>query len=297
MPRGFLLVDKEGGWTSHDLVAKIRGLAGQKKAGHAGTLDPMATGLVVVGLGRATRLLRFVQELPKEYEARVVFGVATDTLDAEGAILSREPLPVTADDVASVIPRFVGTILQVPPMVSALRVGGRRLYELARAGKEIDRPARPVTIHELELKDFAPGQYPEATLRVRCGKGTYIRSLADDLAQALGGRAHLSALRRTSVGSLRVGEAFSIGALEAAARDGSLGDLILPPALALIDLPRVSVDASTARAVGHGMQFPASAFEVEAVGEEPFVVLDQAGNLLAVYRRSGRKAVVEVVLV
>lgn len=291
MARGFLLIDKEAGWTSHDVVAKVRRLTGQKKAGHAGTLDPMATGLVVVGVGKATRLLRFVQELPKEYVARMVFGVATDTLDAEGAILSREPMPVSQGEVEEVLPRFTGTILQVPPMVSALRIDGRRLYELAREGVEVGRPARPVDVYELRLIEFAPGQYPEATILVRCGKGTYVRSLADDLARALGGRAHLTALRRTAIGSLHVDGASSVGELETRWRER-----IVAPAAALADMPAVTVDAGTAEAVGHGMQFPASVLGGELEDGEAFLVLDQAAQLLAVYRRSGKRAAAEVVL-
>ena len=295
--RGFLLVDKESGWTSHDVVARIRRLAGTKKAGHAGTLDPMATGMLVVGLGRATRLLRFVQDLRKEYVARVAFGVATDTLDADGAIMSREPMPVTVDDVAAVLERFTGRIMQVPPMVSALRVEGRRLYELAREGRVVDRPSRPVEVHELEVVDFAPSDYPEATFRVVCGKGTYIRSLADDIAQALGGRAHLTSLRRTRVGSLDIeSSGRKISELEKAADDDRLSDLVLPPAAALADLPFVQADERTAEAVHHGVQFPSSLMAAELADDEPFRVLDQSGELLAVYRVSGPRAVAEVVL-
>ena len=139
---GFLLVDKPSGWTSHDVVAKVRNLLRMKKVGHAGTLDPMATGLVVVGIGRATRLLRFVQAAPKEYIAKAVFGVATDSLDADGAILERAEMDVTQSEVERVMERFTGTIAQVPPMVSARKVGGRKLYELAREGVEIEREAR-----------------------------------------------------------------------------------------------------------------------------------------------------------
>ena len=294
---GFLLIDKEGGWTSHDVVAKVRRLTGSKKAGHAGTLDPMATGLVVVGLGRATRLLRFVQDLAKEYVARVAFGVATDTLDADGAILSREPMPVTLEDVEAALPRFVGQIMQIPPMVSALRVDGRRLYELARAGQVVDRPPRPVHIYELEVVDFAPSDYPEATIRVVCGKGTYIRSLADDIAQALGGRAHLASLRRTRAGSLDVElNGYRITDLEQAAAEDRLESLVVLPAAGLADLPSIEADVATAEAVRHGKLFqgPFSAAQIE--DDEPFRVLDQFGELLAVYRRSGPQAVAEVVL-
>ena len=294
---GFLLVDKEGGWTSHDVVAKVRRLVGTKKGGHAGTLDPMATGLVVVGLGKATRLLRFVQDLGKEYEATVAFGVATDTLDSEGAILSREPMPVTREDVTAVLDRFTGRIMQVPPMVSALRVGGRRLYELAREGKEVDRPPRPVDVHKLEILDFAPSNYPEATMRIVCGKGTYIRSLADDIARALGGRAHLTALRRTRIGSLDIdASGHKIANLETAAAEGRLEDFILSPANGLGDLAAVDVDESTAEAVRHGVQFPSSLIAKGLPDDQVFRVLDPTGRLLAVYRVAGPKAVVEVVL-
>jgi tRNA pseudouridine55 synthase len=294
---GFLLVDKEGGWTSHDVVARVRALTRSKKVGHAGTLDPMATGLVVVGLGRATRLLRFVQDLPKEYVARVAFGIATDTLDAEGAILSREPMPVTGDEVGAVLPRFAGQIMQIPPMVSALRVDGRRLYELAREGQEVERPPRPVHVYEIELVDFAPSDYPEATIRVVCGKGTYIRSLADDIAQALGGRAHLASLRRTRAGSMQVeSSGLRIADLEEAADEFRLDSLVMSPAAGLADLPSIAADAETAEAVRHGAQFPGSAFGLEPGDDRPFRVLDQSGELLAVYRMSGRKAAAEVVL-
>jgi tRNA pseudouridine55 synthase len=207
VPDGFLLMDKPGGWTSHDVVARARRLVGERRLGHAGTLDPMATGLLVLGLGRATRLLRFVQHLPKVYRAVAVFGVATDTLDADGAVLSRQPMPVSEEEVRRGTARFVGSIAQVPPMVSARRVEGRRLYDLAREGKEVEREARLVEVQAFDLVDFAPSDYPEATFRIRCGSGTYVRSLADDLARSLGGRAHLTALRRTRIGSLRVEQA------------------------------------------------------------------------------------------
>jgi tRNA pseudouridine55 synthase len=295
--RGFLLVDKEGGWTSHDVVAKVRRLTGIKKAGHAGTLDPMATGLVVVGLGGATRLLRFVQELPKEYIAQVAFGVATDSLDADGAILSREPMPVTFDEVVSVLPRFTGQIFQVPPMVSAVRLEGRRLYELAREGKIVDRPSRSVEVFELDIVEFSPSDYPAATMRVVCGKGTYIRSLADDIARALGGRAHLTSLRRIRYGSLDVqSSGHRVADLERAAGEDHLDNLVVPPAEALADLPSVHVDEGSAEAVTHGVQFASSLFAAEVAEGRPFCVLDRSGELLAVYRIAGPMAVAEVVL-
>jgi tRNA pseudouridine55 synthase len=290
---GFVLVDKPSGWTSHDVVGKIRRLAGQKKVGHAGTLDPMATGLVIVGLGRCTRLLRFVQDQPKEYVTTAVFGVATDSLDADGAILSREPMEVEPGDVEAVLDRFCGPILQIPPMVSAVRVGGRRLYEMARKGEEIEREARPVTVYDLEIEDFAPGAYPEVTLRVQCGSGTYIRVLADDIARALGGRAHLTALRRTVNGGHTVAAAHSMDELVAAEEAGRFHEMVLSPLEGLPELTRVDVDEETARAAGHGMKFTASSFPDS--GSDAFRMVHE-GRLIAVYRVDGTVAKAEVVL-
>jgi tRNA pseudouridine55 synthase len=286
---GFLLVDKEGGWTSHDVVAKARRLLGQKKIGHAGTLDPMATGLLVLGLGRATRTIRYVQNANKTYVATAQFGVATDTLDADGAVLSRSPMAFDEADLRAVIPRFVGEIMQVPPMVSALKIDGRRLYDLAREGKEIERQARPVSVQQIEVLDFAPGRYPEVTFTVDCGSGTYIRTLADDLGRALGGFAHLTALRRTRIGRLSVEAAHSIGNLEELNPEAtvmSMGDVLLK------ELPQVVVDGTTALGVRNGRPLPADLFSVV---DRPYCVMDQEGRLLAVYSSDGVKARSEVV--
>ena len=294
MTTGFLLVDKPAGWTSHDVVAKVRRLLGQKKVGHAGTLDPLATGLLVLAAGRATRLLRFVQGAEKVYVARMLMGVATDTLDADGAVLSREPMPVSPEEIEAAAARFVGPIMQVPPMVSALKVGGRRLYDLAREGVEVEREARPVTIHELSIIDVAPGEYPEVVFRVRCSTGTYVRTLADDIALALGGRAHLTALRRVAIGALHVEDAHTIDALEQAAADGTLTDLVLDPAGGLAGMPLVRVAADTVPAVSNGSVFPAGALGDPVPGD--VAVVDPDGRLLAVYESDGRRAKPVVVI-
>lgn len=294
MPDGFLLVDKEGGCTSHDVVAAVRRAAGRGvKVGHGGTLDPMATGLLVLGLGRATRLLRYIQEGAKTYVATACFGVATDTLDADGAVLDREPMEVTQEEVEGVAARFVGEIMQVPPMVSALKVGGRRLYELARAGEVVDREARPVTVHEIRVLDFAPGDYPEVSLLVRCGGGTYVRTLADDIARALGGRAHLTALRRTRIGVLDVADAVPLASLGEAAASGSLPVRVIPPAAGLGHLPAAAVPSGAEAGVRNGAAFPA---RLLGAGEGPIRILDGAGVLLAVYRVEAGTARAEVVL-
>jgi len=290
---GFLLVDKPGGWTSHDVVARVRSALSVKKVGHAGTLDPMATGLLVLGLGRATRLLRFVQAFPKEYVARILFGVATDSLDADGAILTREPMPVDQDVVAGAMARFVGPILQVPPMVSARRVGGHRLYELARDGVEVEREATEVTIYAFDLVEFSPCDYPEATVRVRASAGTYVRTLADDVARALGGRAHLTALRRIRNGSLDVAEAATVDQITAAAAAGTAARLVLDPADGLPDIPAAVVEDDLAAAVANGV--PLAGHQLEA-GDGLVKLLDRGGTLLALYRVQGARAVPEVVL-
>jgi tRNA pseudouridine55 synthase len=291
---GFLLVDKPGGITSHDVVSRLRRLLGERRIGHAGTLDPMATGLLVVAVGRVTRLLRFVQGQPKEYRATAVLGVATDTLDADGATLTREPMPVSEAEVQAAATRFVGRIHQVPPMVSAIRVGGRRLHELAREGKEVDREAREVEIYSLEVTDFSPCDYPEVSFTVRCSTGTYVRTLADDIGRALGGRAHLSVLRRTAIGSLRTDAATPLEDLEERDADAAR-EALIPAATALGDLPAVEVAAETARGVRHGTPFAAAALGLDPEFRGPVRVLED-GTLLAVYGSDGRKARPEVVL-
>src|SRR5215212_9745073 len=248
---GLVVVDKPGGWTSHDVVAKLRKVFGQKRVGHAGTLDPDATGVLLVGLGRVTRLMRYLQETTKVYRGTIAFGVATDTLDAAGAVLERRAMPVSEADVRAATRRFLGEIQQIPPMVSARKVGGRRLHELAREGKEVEREARTVRIDRFEVEAFTPGPYPDAEVVVQCSSGTYIRSLALDVGAALGGPAHLSALRRLRVGSFAIEEAHTLPAIEA-----DPGACVLSPVEAMRGLERGLVDGDSARAVAHGSVFP-----------------------------------------
>jgi tRNA pseudouridine55 synthase len=280
MHDGLVVVDKPAGFTSHDVVAKLRKAYGQRKVGHAGTLDPDATGVLLVGLGRATRLLRYLSEAGKAYEGRIVFGIATSTLDAAGEIVDQRPMPITRDDVEQMIPRFLGDIEQLPPMVSAVKVGGRRLHELARAGQEVERAPRPVRVDRFEVVAFEAGPYPEADVEVECGSGTYIRSLAADLGTALGGSAHLAALRRTRVGSFTLDEARPLVDVEA---DPPVA--VLPLATAMRDLERVDLDDEQARAVSHGVSFAAGALAVHGAG--PYAFIGPDGALLAVYDTRG----------
>ena len=205
-PLGLAVVDKEPGWTSHDVVARCRRIFGQRRVGHAGTLDPDATGILLVGIGRVTRTLRFLTALGKQYEGEVVLGKATSTLDASGEVTGTWDMSaVTLTEVRSAAATLTGAIEQVPPMVSAVKIDGRRLHELARAGLEVDRPARPVTVSRFDV--ISPGDEP-GTFRVvvECSSGTYIRVLAEDLAAHLGTIGHLSALRRTAVAPTEKGK-------------------------------------------------------------------------------------------
>ncbi|MEA3509795.1 MAG: tRNA pseudouridine(55) synthase TruB [Actinomycetota bacterium] len=292
---GFLLIDKEQGWTSHDVVAKVRGLVGGK-VGHAGTLDPMATGLLVLGLGRSTRLLRFVQGFQKEYQATALFGVATDSLDADGAIIDRSPLPVDAADLEAVAGRFRGSILQIPPMVSARKVEGKRLYELARAGQVVEREARSVTIYSLTITHLAPSDYPEVSFDIVCSTGTYVRTLGDDMARALGGRAHLTQLRRVRNGTLNVANAVSVDQVETALADETISSLIVDPATALADIPGIEVEASYIPGIRNGVPIPAASLTNDGdVTDESLVRLLADGTLLGIYRIDGSAAKPEVI--
>lgn len=287
---GFVLVDKAGGWTSHDVVARSRRILGMRRIGHSGTLDPMATGLLVLGIGRATRLLRFVTELPKEYEATARFGVATDSLDADGEVTARAPMSIDREDVASAMDRFRGEILQTPPMVSAVKVGGKRLHELARRGEEVERPARRVTVCRLDLEGFSAGPFPEVRFRVVGGSGLYVRVLADDLARDLGGRAHLTSLRRVASGGLRVEDAWTVEQMACLGDEGRVADAVLEPSDALSHLPSVSVGSEEAAMVSNGRRLPSP----PDLDGHVRVIAD--GRLLAVYRARDDRLVPEVVL-
>jgi tRNA pseudouridine55 synthase len=280
MRDGLVVVDKPAGFTSHDVVGKLRKIYGQRRVGHAGTLDPDATGVLLVGLGRATRLLRYLSAEGKAYRGRIVFGIATSTLDAAGEVLDQRPMALTPDDVERALPQFVGDICQLPPMVSAVKVGGRRLHELAREGKEVERVARPVRVERFVLEAFEPGPYPEATVFVECGSGTYIRTLAADLGSALGGCAHLAELRRLRVGSFSLAEAHTLAQVEA-----DPGRAVLPLVVAMRGLEQVEVDEEQAHAVAHGVAFAPGALQTE--GEGPFALIGPGGALLAVYDRHG----------
>jgi tRNA pseudouridine55 synthase len=281
---GFLVIDKPEGITSHDVVARVRSATGIRRVGHAGTLDPAATGVLVVGIGRATRLLRFVQDGSKAYLATVRFGIATDTLDRQGREVWRGPMRFTRLEMEEALDHFRGRITQQVPMVSAVKVGGRRLHQLAREGKEVERPQRQVEIDRLEVGSFQAGDFPVAVLAIECSKGTYVRVLADDLARWLGGRAHLEALRRTRVGPFTEREAITIDRL------GEWTALLRPPLAAVAELPRRVVVGAERLLVENGRPLPPG----DAGGRQ--AVIDAAGELLAVYRSDESGSRPEVVI-
>jgi tRNA pseudouridine55 synthase len=271
-PDGLVVVDKEAGWTSHDVVAKSRGLLGTRKVGHSGTLDPDATGLLLLGVGRVTRLLKFLTELPKTYTCEIVFGVETSTLDSSGeTVRTHDMSTISFADVEQAAQTLTGAIMQVPPMVSAVKVDGRRLHELAREGIEVERDARPVTIHRFVVE---PTDDPSVIrAEVECSSGTYVRTLAADLGHALGGGAHLRELRRTVIGSFTLADAHRLDAVSP--------DVVLSPAEAMRDYPVVTVTEAERIDVGHGKVLAA---DDRFTGDGPWAVLDIDRRLLAMYR-------------
>jgi tRNA pseudouridine55 synthase len=266
---GLAIVDKQAGWTSHDVVAKARGLLRNKKIGHSGTLDPDATGVLLLGVGRVTRLLRYLTVLPKTYRGELLLGIETTTLDASGDVTATHDMSATRpDDVRAAVTSLTGDIMQVPPMVSAVKVDGKRLHQLAREGKEVERDARPVTVRRFEVEPADdPGAY---RFVVECSSGTYVRSLVADLGRALRGGAHMRSLRREAIGSFGIDEARPLDEIE-----------VLAPREALRDYATVVVDDETARDVGHGKVLSCDAIGFDGVG--PWAVVDGSGDLLAMY--------------
>jgi tRNA pseudouridine55 synthase len=272
-----VVVDKEAGVTSHDVVDRLRRRFGERRIGHAGTLDPPATGVLVCGVGRATRLLPFVAGATKAYTGEIVLGIATTTLDDTGEVVARVPMDVGPDEIRAAAAALTGEIEQVPPMVSAVRVAGRRLHELAREGQEVERDPRPVMVHRFDVEPTADPAVWQAV--VECSSGTYVRSLAADLGGSLGGVAHLRRLRRTAVGSFIAAEAQPVDVAPLA-----------PVETAVRNLPRIDVDETTAGRVGHGAQLDPSLM----AGSPPWAVFGPDGALLAVYEphRDATKPVV-----
>lgn len=285
---GVLVCDKPAGMTSHDVVAKVRRLAHQRRVGHGGTLDPPATGVLVVALGRATRLLPFLPMEPKRYLAGIAFGAETDTLDASGATTGTAPVDgIDEAAVARGLERFLGPQQQVPPMVSAVKLDGERLYLKARRGETVERAPRPVIIHALELCGFQPGPPPLATVAVTCSGGTYVRVLAADLGRELGSLAHLASLRRTAVGAFGELEARTLSQLEALP---SVSSALIDPAAAMRSVSVRTLSEGEAAALSSGQTLGPT-----GVGD-PVAAVGPDGRLVAVIQDGAGRARARVVL-
>ena len=273
--------------TSHDVVDAVRRRLRTRKVGHGGTLDPDATGVLLLGVGKATKLLQYAQASPKRYRAVAGFGTTTTTQDASGEVVERRPVSITHDDVEIAAKGFVGDIEQIPPMVSAIKVGGERLYRKARRGEEVERRARRVTVYSLELLGFTQAGRtgaPEATLDVSCSAGTYVRTLVHDLGTTLGCGAHLISLRRTAAGGWSETDAVLL--------DSVGPDDLRPLSEAVRDLPAVEVDDGDARLVADGRPIEA---RTDAPDDGLVAVLHD-GDLLGVYRRRGSNLVADRVV-
>lgn len=252
MLNGIINIYKEAGFTSHDVVAKMRGICGQKKIGHTGTLDPAAVGVLPVCLGSGTKLCGMLTDEDKEYEARLLLGVTYDTQDTTGRLLDNREVSVSPQQVREVILSFQGKYLQTPPMYSALKVGGKRLYDLARSGIEVERKARPVEIKEIEIQDM---ELPLVNIRVVCSKGTYIRTLCSDIGERLGCGGAMAYLKRTRVGIFRAENAITLKELELFKQEGRLFERLVPPDSLFAQYPALHVRNEYLKTVRNGNIF------------------------------------------
>lgn len=277
---GIILIDKQPDWTSHDAVAKLRRVASERRIGHSGTLDPMATGLLVAFLGRATRAVEFAEADTKEYRAALRLGLTTDTEDVTGEVLTRCDRPVSREELLSVLPRFLGAQEQIPPMYSAIKIGGKKLCDIARKGGEVERAPRKIEITRLECTGERDGDF---LLDIRCSKGTYIRTLCADIGTALGVGGCMAALRRTRAGAFSVEDAHTLSEIEARGAESFL----LPTDRVFAPYPSATADAAAEKRIRVGADYacalPGGAYRVYAESGE-FLMLGRctAGNMTVI---------------
>lgn len=281
MTEGLLVIDKPAGITSHDVVDRVRAVLGTTKVGHAGTLDPDATGVLLVGVGRATRFLSYAQSAPKSYRAVASFGTTTTTQDASGDVVSERPVTFSSEDLDAVAARFIGDIEQTPPMVSAVKVAGQRLHQLARRGKEVERKPRPLKIYELRVADVELGERAEATLEIRCSAGTYVRTLINDIGETLGAGAHMKSLVRTEAGGF--------GLDEAVALEGVSESDLRPLIDTVRGLFRFEVEPDAAKLVRNGRPLNLFGTKLPGVEEDDHVAVSHDEKLLGVYTLKGER--------
>lgn len=288
MYHGIINVYKEAGFTSHDVVAKLRGICKQKKIGHTGTLDPDAVGVLPVCLGSATRLCDMLTDRQKEYVAKLRLGMVTDTQDISGKVLEQKEVNVSDEEFEGALMSFLGETMQVPPMYSALKVNGKKLYELARQGREVERTPRPVTIYEIEI---IRRDSPEYTIRVRCSKGTYIRTLCHDIGQKLGCGGVMTGLTRTQVGEFKLEKAFTLLQLQQYADEERLSEIIFPIEGVFEKLSQLIVKEKSEKALLNGNQLKPGDVLIssEPVDGEEFRVYSHQGHFFGVYRYEERR--------
>ena len=278
---GIIIIDKPQEWTSNDVVSRLRRVFNTRRIGHGGTLDPMATGVLPVFVGRATRGVEFFEHAQKVYETTIRFGLTTDTEDITGKVLTENEVSLTEDALQAVLPRFRGEILQVPPMYSAIKVNGQKLYDLARKGREVERQPRSITIHELEMLDFSGN---EARLRVRCSKGTYIRTLCKDIGEALGCGGCMAALRRVEAGEYTLEGAIPLRELlEISERGEDVEHLLRPVDTMFASHPAFQLSEKQARLVKNGNAFTSDC------ADGTYRVYASDGEFLALCRAEGGK--------
>ena len=273
---GILTINKATGMTSHDVVARIRKLLKQKRVGHAGTLDPAASGVLPICIGQGTRVAEYLSESGKAYQAEILFGIVTDTYDSEGTVVcTTDAANLTLTQIEALLPQFLGKQMQLPPLYSAIKLQGQPAYKRIRAGEEITLEARPVELYQLQILDWQP---PRLTLSIACSKGTYIRSLAYDLGERLGYGAHLSALVRTRSGPFTLSESVTLEQIATAIEQGTIAQLVWPVDTALQHYPALHLDAATVERVLHGSTFRCE----EQPSAELARVYDTQGRFLAI---------------
>lgn len=279
---GILVLDKPGGISSMDAVRKVKRASGIKRVGHGGTLDPMATGVIPILLGRATRLMEYMLDSSKEYVGDICLGVSTDTYDADGQItIRRDSSGVTQEEVEDVLLHFLGRIEQTPPMFSALKRRGKRLYELARQGIEVQREPRAMTVHSIRLVDWRP---PIATVQIECSRGFYMRSLAHDIGTELGCGAHLQSLARLRTGRLKIADAVSIETVQRSFQEGTWRELLISPDSALGDLRALVVGERERRDIQNGRRIYLARPGRASRRDERFRAYSEEGEFLALLR-------------
>lgn len=276
MPTGILIVDKPADWTSQDVVSKLRGVFHEKRIGHGGTLDPMATGVLPIFVGRATRAVEFFESAEKEYIAGLRLGMVTDTQDTTGTVLAQAPVTVTREAVEAALSSFLGAQQQLPPMYSAVKIGGQKLYELARRGREVERKPRDIVLHALELLE---GEGEHYSFRVRCSKGTYVRTLCNDLGQKLGCGGTMESLQRTAAGCFCLSQAVPLAEVVAHPDPASL---LLPIDSLFAHLPAVTLQEKQKKLLWNGAQVP-----VTGLKNGQYRVYDPAGGFAALCRAEG----------